>query len=128
MINLKQSGSSVFICFVCLAVMLFGCLTPKKLDKFVAAQYGNELPKPNKKKKAEIEVTSLSPTGNSYISTTVHKTDKFLPLLIYWKYDHRQKCSLNPAIVPARRLRSGSAHVSIRDSVCRPWDIGHCVT
>ena len=78
--------------------MLSGCLTAKKLDTFVAEQYGNVLPKPNKKKKAEIEVTSLSPNSNSSISTTVHKTDKFLPLLVYWKYDHRQKCSLNPAI------------------------------
>lgn len=98
MANLRGHRNSVFICFACLMVTLSGCLTAKKLDNFVAAQYGNELPKPNKKKKAEIEVTSLAPTGNSSISTTVHKTDKFLPLLIYWKYDHRQKCSLNPAI------------------------------
>src|ERR1019366_6629024 len=66
--------------------------------KFVATQYGNELPKPNKKKKAEIEIASLTHSDNSSISTTVHKTDKFLPLLVYWKYDHRQSCSLNPAI------------------------------
>lgn len=98
MINLQKPGNSVFICFACLVIMLSGCLTAKKLDNFVAAQYGHELPKLSKKKKAEIEVTSLSPTGNSYISTTIHKTDKFLPLLVYWKYDHRQRCSLNPAI------------------------------
>ena len=95
---LKQPGNFFVFGFACLAVMLSGCLTAKKLDKFVAAQYGNELPKLSKKRKAEIEVTGLSPAGNAYISTTVHKTDKFLPLIVYWKYDHRQRCSLNPAI------------------------------
>jgi len=87
--------------FIILAITLFSlssCLTAKKLDKFVAAQYNNELPKLNKKKKADIDITSISTTNNSAISTTVHKTDKFLPLLVYWKYDHRQSCSLNPSI------------------------------
>lgn len=77
---------------------LSGCFTAKNVDKLVAAQYNNELPKPAKKKKADIEVVSTSSTNNAAISTTVHKTDKFLPLLVYWKYDHRQSCSLNPTI------------------------------
>lgn len=84
---------------LCLLALTFtSCLTSAKLDKFVATQYNNELPKPGKKKKAEIEISSTLPTAHSEISTTVHKTDKFLPLLVYWKYDHRQRCSLNPAI------------------------------
>jgi len=95
--NLKPSKNSVFICLACVVLMLSGCLTAKKLDGFVASQYGNELPKP-KKKKPEIEVRSLTPASNSQISNTVHKTDKFLPLIVYWKYDHRLSCSLNPAI------------------------------
>jgi hypothetical protein len=96
--TIKQTRRAVFICLACILLMLSGCLTSKKLDKFVAAQYGNELPKPRKKKKAEIEVMVLPTASNSLISTTKHKTDKFLPLLVYWKYDHRQSCSLNPAI------------------------------
>ena len=95
---LNQTKGSALICLACILLTLSSCLTSKKLDKFVASQYSNELPKPSKKKKAEIEVTSLTPSGNSQISTTVHKTDMFLPLLVYWKYDHRQSCSLNPSI------------------------------
>lgn len=96
---LRQTKYPAFIYLACILLTLSSCLTSRKLDKFVAAQYSNELPKPGKKKKADIEVTFLASSGNSQISTTVHKTDKFLPLLVYWKYDHRQSCSLNPSIV-----------------------------
>lgn len=87
-----------FITAAFIVLIFSGCLTAKNLDKFVASQYNNELPKPGKKKKTEIEVISSIPTDSVQISTTVHKTDKFLPLLVYWKYDHQQSCSLNPAI------------------------------
>lgn len=86
--------------FLLLALVLFtfsSCLTAKSLDKYVAKQYNNELPKPGKKKRQEIDVMQAN-TPSTAISTTIHKTDKFLPLLVYWKYDHRQSCSLNPAI------------------------------
>lgn len=95
---LKQIKGFAFIFPACTLLMLSSCLTSKKLDRFVAARYNNELPKLSKKKKAEIEITSLVPAGNSEISTTVHKTDRFLPLIVYWKYNHRQSCSLNPTI------------------------------
>ncbi|MGK2860369.1 MAG: hypothetical protein ACSLE0_00415 [Chitinophagaceae bacterium] len=95
---LKQTKSAAFLCLACILLMLSGCLTSKKLDKFVSSKYNNELPKPGKKKKAEIKISPVKPTGNSSISTTVHKTDKFLPLLFYWKYNHRQSCSLHPSI------------------------------
>ncbi len=88
----------IFLTTLLFSLALSGCLTAKKLDKFVAAQYENELPKPAKKKKADIEITSTVPPTVQSISSTVHKTDKFLPLLFYWKYIHRQSCSLNPAI------------------------------
>lgn len=87
-----------FIIATLVCCSLTSCLTPKKLDIFVAEQYNNELPKPNKKKKADLEVTLPTTIANATISTTVHKTDKFLPLLVYWKYDHRHRCDLNPNI------------------------------
>lgn len=73
------------------------CLTAKKLDAHVRKEYNNELPKP-RKAKADIVVNMMTPTGGTVISTTKHKTDKFLPLLFYWKYDHRQACELNNSI------------------------------
>lgn len=87
-----------FIVATLLCYSLTSCLTPKKLDHFVAEQYNNELPKPNKKKKADIEVAVPATLAGAAISTTVHKTDKFLPLLVYWKYDHQHLCGLNPNI------------------------------
>jgi len=75
---------------------LTSCLTSKKLDKFVAEHYNHELPK--QKKKVDIVVTSSQPADNAAISTTVHQTSKLLPLLVYWNYNHKQYCSLNPAI------------------------------
>jgi len=95
---LKQTKSAAFLCLSCIILLLSSCLTSAKLDKFVASQYNNEIPKPSKKKKADIEIASPLKGDNTQISTTTHKTDKFLPLLVYWKYNHRQSCLLNPSI------------------------------
>jgi len=83
----------LFACFLSFT----GCLTAKKLDAHVRKEYNNELPKP-RKAKADIVVNMMNPTGGTVISSTKHKTDKFLPLLLYWKYDHRQACELNNSI------------------------------
>lgn len=96
--NMKCAPGFFLIYFACISLLLSGCLTAKNLDKFVASQYNNELPRPGKKKKTEIDIISTIPADSAQISTTVHKTDKFLPLLVYWKYDHQQSCSLNPSI------------------------------
>ena len=95
-LNLKNSATVALL--LCILFSFSSCLTAKKLDKYVAAQYNNELPKPIKRKKPEIEVTPANTGGQTTISTSVHQTDKFLPLIVYWKYDHRQTCTLNPAI------------------------------
>ncbi|HUC80681.1 MAG TPA: hypothetical protein VMR70_07170 [Flavisolibacter sp.] len=79
------------------AFLLTSCLTSKKLDKYVASQYNNELPKP-KKTKSDIVVIPAMATDNNAISNSAHQTNNFLPLLLYWQYKHRQNCNLNPAI------------------------------
>jgi hypothetical protein len=78
--------------------LLPGCLTSKKLDKFVAGQFNNELPKPDKKKNPDISVASSMKFESGDISFSSRKTTNFLPLLVYWQYDHRHTCQLNPAI------------------------------
>jgi len=68
------------------------------MDAYVSGQYGNQLPKQNNKKaKADITVNSIFSNDNS-ISTTVQKTSHFLPLIVYFQYDYRHTCTLNPAI------------------------------
>jgi hypothetical protein len=95
--TIKNDPAALVLFFVAL-FSLTSCLTSKKMDKFVAKHYNNELPKLGKKKKAEIMVTGSAPSNNSAISTTVHKTNNFLPLIVYWQWKHRQTCSLNSAI------------------------------
>jgi hypothetical protein len=68
------------------------------MDKFVSDQYNNQLPKLDKKKKADIMITSELTSPTNSISTTVQKTSKLLPLIVYWQYDYRHTCRLNPAI------------------------------
>jgi hypothetical protein len=95
---LQTKPRLLILAFAISLFALSGCLTSAKLDKYVAGQYNNELPKPSKKKRTDIDVTAATPAAGSSISTSVRKTDKFLPLLVYWKFDQRQSCSLNPAI------------------------------
>ncbi|MBC7873668.1 MAG: hypothetical protein H7Y01_06720 [Ferruginibacter sp.] len=78
--------------------ILPGCLTIQKMDKFVAGQYNNELPKQDKKKNPGITVTSSIPFATEDIATSSKKTSNMLPLLLYWQWDYRHTCTLHPAI------------------------------
>lgn len=83
-------------------VMLFfsSCLTAKKMDKFIAEQYNDQIPKIDKKKKAaDITVLSTLPSSTN-ISTTVSHT-KVLPLIVYWVIDYRHTITLNSQIAVA---------------------------
>jgi hypothetical protein len=79
-------------------LFLSSCLTPQKMDKYVAEQYGNRIPKQNKIKKADINVSSIFPSPSNNISTTVKKRSNFLPLIVYWQGDYRHICTLNSSI------------------------------
>jgi hypothetical protein len=85
--------SMVLLCSIC----FISCLTSKKMDAYVASQYGNELPKP-RKTKADVTMNSVFPSANNSISTTIQKTSHFLPLIVYFQYDYRHTCTLNPLI------------------------------
>lgn len=86
-----------FFAFLFLSVtLLSGCLTSRKMDAFVAAHYNNQLPK--EKKKSDITILSKVASPSGAISTTVQKTSKVLPLIVYWQMDYRHTCTLNPAI------------------------------
>jgi hypothetical protein len=90
-----QKRNFFVVCFLSVT-LLSGCLTSKKMDKFVAAHYNNQLPK--EKKKTAITVVSKMTYPSEAISTTVQKTSKVLPLIVYWQMDYRHTCTLNPAI------------------------------
>src|SRR5687767_1902457 len=96
LMRIMKANHVLFAIAIASLLSLTSCLTSQKLYKFVAEHYNHELPK--QKKKADIVVTASQPSDNAAISNTVHQTSKFLPLLVYWNYNHRQYCSLNPAI------------------------------
>lgn len=98
---MRNCTISIFCIIVCFIISLFsltGCLTSKKIDSYVAQEYNNEVTKQDKKKKADIAITSSYQSNDSKVSATVPKTSRMLPLLFYWQFDYRHTCSLNPNI------------------------------
>jgi hypothetical protein len=85
------------IIFCALTILLTGCLGPKKVNKWVAQNY-SEVPPPTKKKSDVISITSGFPSMGDKLSETQKKTSNVLPLIIYWQYDYKNTCMLNPQI------------------------------
>jgi hypothetical protein len=82
---------------ILILVSMAGCLTTKKMDAYVAEQYGNRLP--DRKKNPNINVMSSIPfSPEKSISVTQQKTSKVVPLIVYFHYDYRHTCTLNPAV------------------------------
>lgn len=83
---------------VLIASLFTSCLNSKKVDRQVAKQY-SDVPEVKKKKQTDnISITStLAPIGTQ-ISTTETRTSNMLPLIVYWKWDYTNTCTLNPQI------------------------------
>jgi len=92
----KQSVLVVIALFILLS-SLTSCHIAQKMDAYVASQFNNKVPKPDKRTDSTIIVNSSIPSDPNELSHTV-KTSKNLFLLLYWKYDYRHTCTLNPAI------------------------------
>lgn len=75
---------------------LYSCINSKRIDKFIASEYNNELPAV--KKKTELAVNTGLPANGSQISVTSYKMEQFLPLLVYWQSKERYTIKLNPSI------------------------------
>ena len=87
-----------FLFFAISISMFTSCLTAKKVDKQVAKQYENYLQPQKKKQNDVISVTSSLAKSDGWISTTEAKTSNILPLLVYWSWDYKNTCTLNPQI------------------------------
>ena len=92
----KQNISFLVALFILLS-SLTSCHIAQKMDAHVASQFNNKVPKPDKRTDSTIVVNSPIPSDPNELSHTV-RTSKHLFLLLYWKYDYRHTCSLNPAI------------------------------
>jgi len=98
-IFLLRKGQLFTILF---ALSIAGCMTPRKMDKFIASQYGNRVPSVSKGNNDAIKVSSAVPQTGDQISSTV-RTSKVLPLIVYWHFDYKTTSTLNPAI-PINKL------------------------
>ena len=93
-LNVLKKQSLLF----CLLIVPFSsCLGPKKLNKWVAQQYG-AVPVPSKKKNDGIVISSTIPTMGDQLSNTENKTSQVLPLIFYWQWDYKNTCTLYPQI------------------------------
>jgi len=90
-------SNDTFILLCSLLILLTGCLGPKKIDKWVAEKY-MELPAPSKKKHDQILILSNQTFAGTQLSTTVKKTSNMVPLIVYWQFDYKNTCTLNPVI------------------------------
>ena len=87
----------IVIVYFILLSSLTSCHIARKMDAYVANQFNNKVPKPDKRADSTVIVNSSIPSDPDELSHTV-KTWKNLFLLVYWKYDYRHTCTLNPAI------------------------------
>lgn len=95
--NLKKINIIVVAGPFMLMLILAGCITPKKMNGWVANQYG-ETVKVRKIKSDYVTISSPLIVEDPVPSTSTKKTKKVLPLLFYWKIDYQTSCILNPAI------------------------------
>ena len=78
-------------------ILMTSCLGPKKIDKWVAEKY-MEPPAPIKKSHEHISVVSNFSFDGTKFSTTEKRTSNMVPLIVYWQFDYKNTCTLNPQI------------------------------
>jgi len=82
--------------FVC---TLGSCLNPHMINRWVAHHYPPDATEPAKRKNEQIVIASKLPEMGLHPSETTKKWSHVLPLIVYWHYDYRNTCTLNPQIV-----------------------------
>ena len=94
----SRKGSLARLILVSLFVCpLASCLGPKMINKWVAHHYSPEALQPTKKKSDLIAITSKLPEPGPQPSET-ESHSHVLPLIVYWKFDYRNTCTLNSQI------------------------------
>ena len=95
--TMKRINLNIAIILIIFSFSVTSCHIAQKMDRYVAEQFNNKVPKPDKRADSAIIVNSSIPSDPNELSHTV-KSSKNLFLLLYWKYDYRHTCSLNSAI------------------------------
>src|SRR4029450_13239951 len=95
--NIRTRAIRSLLFLYSLNILLNSCLGPKKIDKWVAQKYVDP-PAPVKKKHDKIVILSNMVYQGTNLSTTEKKTSNMLPLIVYWQFDYKNTCTLNPQI------------------------------
>lgn len=77
---------------------LTSCLNGKKLDRYVQQQFPKMQSLQKKKANETIVINSPLITADDKTSVSDNKTVSFLPLIVYWRWDYKNTCVLNPLI------------------------------
>lgn len=81
-------------------IMLFftSCLSAKKVYRWVDRKYKDQPAQRTRKGTENISVTTTLPDMGNATSASELKTTRFLPLILYWQFENRTTCQLNPQI------------------------------
>lgn len=77
---------------------LTSCLNGKKLDRYVQQQFPEMQSLQKKKANEAIVISSPLITADDKTSVSENRTVGFLPLIVYWRWDYKNTCVLNPLI------------------------------
>ena len=78
-------------------LIIFGCFGPKKMNKWIASEYGETIDL-NKNRTEYISISSPLITSDARASTAAKRTKSFLPMIFYWKWAFELSGTLNPKI------------------------------
>ena len=74
------------------------CLNPRMVNRWVAEHYQEGMPEPAKKKNEAISISSKLPVTDDKLSTTKKDISHVVPLIIYWHFNYKNICTLNPRL------------------------------
>lgn len=95
--NCQLLGKTSIVLVITCSMLQTGCITAKKMDKYVSTQYGDNIML-KKIKSDYLTISSPLITDDALPSASSMKTKKVLPLILYWRMDYRTNCILNPKI------------------------------
>lgn len=94
---LSASAKNLLPLFI-LFFFLTGCITAKKMDKYVTRHYGESVTATKTKSDFATITSPLVKNADDVPSMSQKKLKKILPLILYIQFGYKTTCKLNPVI------------------------------
>ena len=114
MISIKPGFT---VLFFSVSLMVTSCITSKKMDDVVATELATKMQPPKIKNGSNIKVNSAITSNITTTSVTQTKTSNMVPLIVYWKWDYKNICNLNPQIPVNNFIKTVNANKALRDKI-----------